>query len=130
MRRYRFDVALGRPISEHGSRGAVLCGLTTPEPHAGLRAACFHLEAGGLIGRHAATMPQLFCVVAGGGWVSGEDGTRVPIRTGEAAWWDRDEVHESGTDTGMTAIVLEGNGDFRFSRLAPWPDPGWLIQVE
>lgn len=64
-------------------------------------------------------MPQLFCIVAGSGWVSGEDGTRVPIRTGEAAWWDRGEIHESGTDTGMTAIVLEGDGDFRFSRLTP-----------
>jgi quercetin dioxygenase-like cupin family protein len=123
MRRYRFDAAIGRPISEYGSRGVVLCGLTPPEPRTGVRAACFHLEAGGLIGRHAAIMPQLFCVVAGGGWVSGEDGARVPIRPGEAAWWDRDELHESGTDTGMTAIVLESDGDFRFSRLTPLDRP-------
>jgi hypothetical protein len=35
---------------------------------------------------------------------------RVPIAVGRAAFWGRGEEHETGTDTGLTAIVLEGPG--------------------
>lgn len=36
-----------------------------------------HMPAGGLIGRHEADVRQLFAVVAGAGWVSGQEGRRV-----------------------------------------------------
>jgi hypothetical protein len=52
--------------------------------------------------------PPLLCVVTGEGWVSGPDGNRIPIAVGRAAFWGRGEEHETGTDTGLTAIVLEG----------------------
>jgi hypothetical protein len=45
--------------------------------------------------------------VAGSGWVSGGDGGREPIRTGEAVLWEPGEEHESGSDDGMTALVVE-----------------------
>jgi quercetin dioxygenase-like cupin family protein len=65
------------------------------------------LEAGGVVGRHPAVKTQLFVVVAGDGFVSGEDGADVPIGQGEAALWRAGEVHESRTDSGMTAVVIE-----------------------
>jgi hypothetical protein len=43
----------------------------------------------------------------GNGWVSGVDGRRVPIRAGQAAFWEDGEPHESGTDKGMRVIVVE-----------------------
>lgn len=70
-----------------------------------------HLPAGGLIGRHRATTPQLFAVVAGSGWVGGGDGRRREMRPGYAALWDEGEEHESGTDTGLTAVCVEGEFD-------------------
>jgi hypothetical protein len=38
--------------------------------------------------------------------VSGDDDRRVPIKAGQAALWEIGEMHESGTDDGMTAIVV------------------------
>jgi quercetin dioxygenase-like cupin family protein len=71
------------------------------------RFACFHIGAGGFVPRHPATGPQLFAVVEGTGWVSGDDGRRVPVKPGVAAYWEPGESHESGTEAGMTAIVVE-----------------------
>jgi len=68
---------------------------------------CMYLEAGGVIGHHQATIPQLFAVVEGEGWVRGESGERIPIHKGQAAFWEAGEWHETATDTGLTAIVIE-----------------------
>jgi hypothetical protein len=76
MELYRFDAAVGRPISKYGSH-FVQVPLTSPE--GGVRAACFHLPPGGVVGRHEVATRQLLCVVAGEGWVSGPKGDRVPI---------------------------------------------------
>ena len=71
------------------------------------RFACFHIGPGGFIPQHPAVGPQLFCVVEGEGWVAGEDGNKVPIVAGQAAYWAPGETHESGTEGGMRAIVVE-----------------------
>jgi len=65
------------------------------------------LAPGGVVARHPAAAEQLFAVVSGTGWVSGDDGDRIPIRAGEAVAWDPGEEHESGSDEGMTALVVE-----------------------
>jgi quercetin dioxygenase-like cupin family protein len=49
----------------------------------------------------------LFTVVRGAGWVSGGDGGRAAIAAGEAVLWEAGEEHESGSDEGMTALVVE-----------------------
>ena len=84
----------------------------------GSRFACFHVGKGGFIPKHPATGPQLFCVLEGRGWVSGGDDKRVPIQAGQAAYWEPGEMHESGTDAGMRAIVVE----------CPEFDPGALMR--
>jgi quercetin dioxygenase-like cupin family protein len=65
------------------------------------------IGAGGVVGRHPAAVGQLFVVVLGAGWVSGADGVRRPIQAGEAVAWEAGEEHESGSDEGMTALVVE-----------------------
>jgi quercetin dioxygenase-like cupin family protein len=70
-------------------------------------AVVIEIAPGGLVARHPAVVPQLFVVARGSGWVSGADGEREPIRAGEAVLWERGEEHESGSDTGMTALVVE-----------------------
>jgi quercetin dioxygenase-like cupin family protein len=62
---------------------------------------------GGVVARHPAVVAQLFVVVRGLGWVSGADGERQEIRPGEAVLWEPGEEHESGSDEGMTALVVE-----------------------
>ena len=65
------------------------------------------IAPGGVVGRHPAVVAQLFVVVRGSGWVSGGDGEREPIMVGEAVLWEQGEEHESGSDSGMTAFVVE-----------------------
>ena len=65
------------------------------------------IAPGGVVGRHPAAVPQLFVAVRGSGWVRGASGEREPIEAGEGVAWEPGEAHESGSDGGMTAIVVE-----------------------
>jgi quercetin dioxygenase-like cupin family protein len=69
--------------------------------------AVIELGPGGTVGRHPAAARQLFVVVRGTGWVAGGDGAREPIAAGEAVLWDGGEEHDSGSDEGFTALVVE-----------------------
>ena len=62
---------------------------------------------GGVVARHPTVGAQLFSVVSGSGWVSGAVGEREPIEAGEAVLWEPGEEHESGSDAGMTVLVVE-----------------------
>jgi hypothetical protein len=42
--------------------------------------------------------------------VSGADGEVHALGAGEAVWWETGEEHETWTDDGLTAIVIEGEG--------------------
>lgn len=64
---------------------------------------------GGKVGRHPAASAQLFTVVRGSGWVAGGEGRREPIAAGEAVLWQAGEEHESGSEVGMTALVVEAD---------------------
>lgn len=92
-------------VTAHGSSGAGAVGL-----HAGdgpVSVNLMHLAAGGRLGRHPAPVPQALVVVGGRGWVSGADGAPVGITAGQAACWEPGEEHETWTDGGLTAVVVE-----------------------
>ncbi|GAA4212952.1 hypothetical protein [Actinocatenispora rupis] len=72
------------------------------------RATCLAVAPGGVIGTHPAVSHQVLLIVAGAGWVAGEDGAPVPVTAGQAAYWAPGERHTTGSDTGLTAIALEG----------------------
>jgi quercetin dioxygenase-like cupin family protein len=65
------------------------------------------VAAGGEIGRHPATVDQLFVVVAGSGSVCGADEVWGSIGTGEAALWTAGEAHTTRAETDLTAFVVE-----------------------
>ena len=62
-----------------------------------------------VVGAHPAACPQLFLVVAGSGWARSGDEPRSPVAAGEAALWEDEEVHESGSDRGLTAVIVEAD---------------------
>lgn len=105
MKIYRFDQEVGKPINAFGSNfNMARIGVYNGEFHIG----CMHLDSNGLVGRHNATMNQLYLVIEGEGWVSDESDDRIPIRAGQAAYWVKGESHESGTyNHSMKAIVIE-----------------------
>jgi quercetin dioxygenase-like cupin family protein len=113
----RFGAERAHAIDAFGSEGVTMAPLTEPTGRgAQVQAACFRLEPGGRIGRHPASVPQLLAVVAGSGWASGADGVPQPLGSGDAVFWEAGEEHETGTDDGLTAIVLEGESLLPFRR--------------
>src|SRR5206468_1174998 len=98
----RFDPS--RPIAQHGSSGAAVAGIARVDGPA--QVVYIRLDAGGVLGEHPAATAQLFLVVTGSGWVrAGAD--RRDVAAGSGAFWEPNELHESGTDDGLTAIVVE-----------------------
>lgn len=116
MKLYRIDAGVGEAIDLFGSSGFVISKIV--RLFEGAVVHCAHLAPQGVIGFHQTTTDQLFLVVQGGGWVRGAEPGRTAIAAGQAAYWIKDEWHESGTDSGMTAILIEG-ANFDLSRLTP-----------
>src|SRR6476469_4434126 len=66
-----------------------------------------HFDAGGAVGRHEAGYGQLFVVVEGRGLVSGQDNVRTDVTAGDIVLFQRGEQHDKGSDTGMTAVIVQ-----------------------
>ena len=115
MKLFRFDPEVGKDIDRYESSGFIISKVVHLFGEAVVN--CAYLNRG-VIGYHQATLPQLFLVVQGQGWVRGEDSERIPIRAGQAAYWQKDEWHESGTETGMTVMIMEGT-NFNPAKLMP-----------
>jgi mannose-6-phosphate isomerase-like protein (cupin superfamily) len=100
-----FRPEVAAPIERFESRQATVNPLARVEGAGAV--AVIRLGAGGVVGRHPAVKTQLFVVVEGTGVVSGDDGVHVSIEQGQAALWRAGESHESRTDHGLTAVVIE-----------------------
>lgn len=95
----------GRAIDRFSSHAAHHAGVARVDGAGAV--GVIRIDAGGVVGRHPAVADQLFCVMKGSGWVSGDDGERSEVRAGQAALWRAGEDHESGTEVGLTALVIE-----------------------
>ncbi|WP_419881079.1 cupin [Peribacillus sp. B-H-3] len=104
MKIYQFKKEVGKKIIKFDSN-FVMSHITQIEKAAHI--GCMHLDANGLIGYHQADVPQLLLIVNGEGWVRCETDEYIKVHSGEAVFWDKDEWHETKTDTGLTAIVIE-----------------------
>jgi quercetin dioxygenase-like cupin family protein len=100
-----FTPGHGTPITVYDSHGAFAIPLG--EGRGDGHVYCVRIEAGGSIGAHEAGFSQLFLVVAGSGWVSGPDGEQRPLGVGRGVFISRGETHAKGSDTGMTAIMVQ-----------------------
>ncbi|RIJ78305.1 cupin domain-containing protein [Nakamurella silvestris] len=87
----------------YGSHGLT---MTEVEPGPGIRVHVARFLPGGVLGRHRAGLQQRFTVIAGTGWVSC-DGRRVEISVGDSVVWQVGQEHESGSDLGMTVLILQ-----------------------
>lgn len=104
MKIYQVKKEAGKKISKFDS-DFVMSRIAKTEKAAHI--GCVHLDENGLIGYHQAVVPQLLLIVNGEGWVRGEQNEYLPVHSGEAVFWDKGEWHETKTDTGLTAIVIE-----------------------
>ena len=56
---------------------------------------------------HQAVGPQLLLILNGEGYVRNEKEEYFKVEAGDAVFWENDEWHETKTDVGLTAIVIE-----------------------
>ncbi|KZE63977.1 cupin [Fictibacillus phosphorivorans] len=104
MKIYHFQKETGKIITKFNSNFIMSRITQTQKPaHIG----CMYLDENGIIGYHQAVVPQLLLIVSGEGWVRGETDEYSKVHSGEAVFWEKDEWHETKTETGLTAIVIE-----------------------
>ncbi|WP_186579623.1 cupin [Aquibacillus kalidii] len=104
MEIYRFDKDSGVPVSKFNSNFTMARIMqTNKSAHIG----CMYLEERGIIGYHQAVIPQLLLIMNGEGYVRGQQENYVKVQSGDAVFWNKGEWHETKTDNGLTAIVIE-----------------------
>jgi len=79
-----------------------------------VQAVILRFESGGRLRRHPAGSPQILAVLEGSGEVRGANGVDEPIRSGEAVFLHEGEDHELKSETGLTALIIEGEHVDRF----------------
>lgn len=105
MKLFRFDPVM--PITQFGSMNVVAAPVMRND--IGIQVVWMRLDAGGRLGNHQAVKNQLFIVTSGNGWVQTESGDKTAVTVGQAAFWQSGEWHASGTETGMMALIIEGD---------------------
>jgi quercetin dioxygenase-like cupin family protein len=100
-----FSPATGAQIREFESIGASVIPLGSGAGEAHVFALSF--EPGGRIGPHPAGFGQLLVPLTGSGWAAGADGVEFPLEPGQAAYFARGEVQSKGSETGMTALMIQ-----------------------
>jgi quercetin dioxygenase-like cupin family protein len=116
MKRFSFGSDVAFAPGDERLNGVTIAPLTPPVGDGSrFQAAIFRLAPGARIARHPAMHPQILAVLDGSGEVSGASGVDGPIKAGEAVFWREGEEHETTTTTGMTALIIEGDGLEPFS---------------
>ena len=93
------------PVTQFSSRGV----SSQPLADGAGEAHAYHLafEPNGEIGPHPTGFAQLLIPLTGEGWVADGSGQRHPINPRRFAWFDKGEMHSKGSNTGMTALMLQ-----------------------
>ena len=106
MKLYSFNKEAGRDISAFHSN-FIMSRIVQMEQAATI--GCIYLPAGGIVGYHQAASSQLLLIVAGQGWVRAKESAYVHVQAGDAVFWQQEEWHETKTDSGLTAILIESD---------------------
>ena len=104
MEFYKFSEDTGKRISKFNSNFIMSRVIQTDKA---TNIGCMHLEENGIVGYHQAVVPQLLFVINGEGYVRNDKVENIKVQPGDAVYWEKDEWHETETDKGFTAIVIE-----------------------
>lgn len=115
MKILTMDPTKAHDVDAYGSQGFSLTHIAAGNA----RLSHAVLAPGGRIGRHPASQQQLLLIVEGEGEVSGNDGGSRPIAAGQAALWQPGEEHETRSETGLTALIFEGEMERLSEQLRP-----------
>ena len=105
MQIIQFTQDLANPIHQYQSIDTFYRKITKTEVPTTI--GFIYIEPNGVVGMHEAPVPQLFIVMHGEGWVRGEDDEKITIKSGQGVLWHQGQAHESGSTTGLTALVIQ-----------------------
>jgi quercetin dioxygenase-like cupin family protein len=103
----RFDASHAEPIGRRPYEVRLASSIKLAEGGGEAHAHVVYFDPGGEIGPHEAGFGQILIPLAGSGWVAGSDGERVAIAEGQVAFIRRGETHSKGSETGMTAVMVQ-----------------------
>jgi len=106
MEFYKFSKESGKRISKFNSNFIMSRVLQTDKA---ANIGCMNLEENGVVGYHQAVVPQLLVVIKGEGYVRNDKEEYFKVQPGDAVFWEKDEWHETKSDKGLTAIVIESD---------------------
>ncbi|WHZ04031.1 AraC family ligand binding domain-containing protein [Neobacillus sp. YX16] len=104
MKFYSFSKENGKQITKFNS-DFIMTRIIQTNKDASI--GCMHLGGNGLIGFHQAVGPQLLLILNGEGLVSINQEEYHKVQPGDAVFWEKDEWHETKSENGLTAIVIE-----------------------
>jgi quercetin dioxygenase-like cupin family protein len=104
MKIFRFDPEAGKEDEQFGSVKAVISKVLQLDDRAEINAVYFRPHES--ISHQQTVTQRLFLLVKGHGWMKSEGG-KFTVTEGQAILWDKDEWHETGTEIGMTAVIIE-----------------------
>ncbi|MGM0752173.1 MAG: cupin domain-containing protein [Bacillota bacterium] len=107
MKIYSFKQNTGKSIQQFNSQNVTIHPLLKPDEP--LQIGYFYLGANSVLGMHPAMCDQLLMITSGAGWVRVEGEEKIMVKPGMAIFWQEGEMHESGSEDGMTAIAAEGS---------------------
>jgi quercetin dioxygenase-like cupin family protein len=96
-------------ILEHGSEAVHMTEAARLTAGTEFRVHIAQIGPMGVLGRHPTRLWQLFHVMTGSGWVSGQDGEEQRIHAGQAVMWSPGEHHESKSDDGMSVVIIQAS---------------------
>jgi quercetin dioxygenase-like cupin family protein len=103
----RFSASVAERIGQRPYEVNLASSIELAQGEGAAHAYVIYFEPGGIIGAHEAGFGQILFAVAGSGWVAGVDGQRIALAEGEAAFISRGEVHSKGSESGMTALMIQ-----------------------
>jgi quercetin dioxygenase-like cupin family protein len=107
MKILRLQAGLAEPIGSRPYAVRLTSSIKVAEGDGEAHAYVLYFEPGAEIGPHEAGFGQLLFPVSGNGWVAAGDGRHHPLAEGEAAVIARGEVHSKGSESGMTALMVQ-----------------------
>jgi hypothetical protein len=116
MKIYHFDPEVGQEHEQFGSVKAIIARVLQLDNRAEINAV--YLHPGEHLSVQQVMSQQLFLLVDGAGWVKNKSGEKKTVRQGQAIFWGESELPESGTESGMTAVII-GNIDIDPVKLMP-----------
>ena len=116
MKIYRFDTEVGKEDGPFGSVKAIIARILQLDNKAEINAVYVH--PGEHVSVQQVISQQLFLIVDGEGWVKNKSGEKMTVQQGQAIFWGESELPESGTDSGMSAVII-GNIDIDPVKLLP-----------